>query len=319
MSEINFGDHNSSTDGSDSGESVGSPAESVHSYVRSRPHGSAHVSFAPPQSRVAVSSSRRRAPRRSVTDRSPERDIFGRSPSRSLRHFDRSRREHRGSGSDRIRDSSSSDHVSPPRINRHHSRDYGPVYLDLYPDEHNPSLPPVISRNPDTYYPSDASIVGDDSEFSEPVTIHRRPSPISRLSRSRGREITRERLLEKIDYDWNESDDERSKVHHVINIHASRSADTDEMMKKWLAGRVFTHQSSFNEDEKTLPETYHVVQSRLVPRSEDDPHDRAILTYEEKAASSKTEIRWVYVSVPSPISSARRTSHSTSTKQSPSK
>ncbi|KAJ5443385.1 Mg2+ transporter protein CorA-like/Zinc transport protein ZntB [Penicillium cf. griseofulvum] len=89
-------------------------------------------------------------------------------------------------------------------------------------------------------------------------------------------------------------DSDAETVHHVINVRPYRSIDNcGNKEQNWPGRKAFTHQSSFNQDEKASLETYRIVQSRLIPRSEDYLHDRAILTYEGKTASSETEIRWV--------------------------
>lgn len=147
----------------------------------------------------------------------------------------------------------------------------------------------------------------DDSDISAseaPVSLNRHSSPSRRQIRPRERDISTfatstnsrapKQILRIYDDFADDSDDERIKVHHVINVRLSRSvAQRGDQEQKWLGSRVFTHQSLLNQHEKAFQETYHIVQSRLVPRSEDYVHDRAILMY-EKNATSKAEIRWVY-------------------------
>jgi len=199
------------------------------------------------------------------------------------------------------------DDRSPSRFNSNGTHTYASSsdYLGKYPDEDDISPPRFKSNVLKKYegvYEKDFDPAS--SDFSEPDigSDIRHASSTRRRNHSRGRNIptfaasnASRRLIRPIGL-LDDSDDERIKVNHVINVRRSRSVDNcGNKEQKWLGSRVFTHQSSFAQDEKAFLETYRIIQSRLVPRSEDDLHDRAVLTYEEKAESSKTEIRWVYV------------------------
>lgn len=291
-------DVHSSTNGSDSDDS---PAESIHSYVRSRPPRGARVTFAPPYLDLGPSSTTHRAPRRTVTDRprSPPRYAYRSSP-RERAPEDRT-----------FPTWGSLEDLSSPRFDsngrtvavesgRKPYASSGPDYHERYPDEDNTSPHRFNSREPGIRVSSGPYIYANDSDLSasdSSESFRRRSSPIHQriYSRTRDRSLAANPSARFGDFIY-DSDDEGLKIHHVINVHPSRSVTNSENQEqKWLGNRVFTHQSSLNQDEKTLPETYRIVQSRLVPRSEDHPHDQAILTYEDKAAADKTEIRWVYV------------------------
>ena len=246
-----------------------STSGSVHSYVRSRPQRSARVAFASPDL----------SPASSVTTSEAEAFVRHRptSPARP-RYISRSRSRYQAPESNRTPAWQDFEHILP----RPYRSEYG-NYEDIYANDFDTA-------------PTAAS------DFSSPFL--RRSSPNRRRRHTRERDISIDpisnarrwpqyRAYEDLSDD---SDDEHVKVHHVINVHPSRSIDNrGNIEQNWLGSRVFTHQSSFNQDEKAFLETYRIVQSRLIPRSEDDLHDRAILTYERNAASSETEIRWVYV------------------------
>ncbi|KAJ5624330.1 Mg2+ transporter protein CorA-like/Zinc transport protein ZntB [Penicillium lagena] len=306
-------DAHSSTNGSDGVDSVaGSPTESVHSYVRPRPQRGARVAFAPPDlsSTSSATTSEFVRPR----PRSPSRPSY------------RSRLRTRSYETIRIPARADWDDISPPRYKSNTPHAYtsngsrastsasaytfnssrpptlglssGPDYFERHLDEDDTSPPRYNSEGPERYedvYENDFDEVASDfpESFLRRPTHRRRGQDISTFAISNA--SRRPQYLHR-DHDdlADDSDEERFTVHHVINVHPSRSAASHgNEEQKWLGSRVFTHQSSFNHDEKAFLETYHIIQSRLIPRSEDELHDRAILTYEEKAASSKTEIQWV--------------------------
>ncbi|KAJ5677097.1 Mg2+ transporter protein CorA-like/Zinc transport protein ZntB [Penicillium maclennaniae] len=90
------------------------------------------------------------------------------------------------------------------------------------------------------------------------------------------------------------SEDEHIRVHHVINIRPSYSIyGRDNEQNPKLRSRVFTHQPSFKHEENLPPETYHIIHTRLVPREDEHTHDIAVLTYDEGATRTETEISWM--------------------------
>jgi hypothetical protein len=160
------------------------------------------------------------------------------------------------------------------------------------------------TRNPPrpSYRPQPSFLEYSETRASDfPRSFLRSSSPSRRWNQLRGPDISVDptpnaRLRPQFTYEGLADDSDAETVHHIIGVRPSRSIDNrGNKEQNWLRRKVFTHQSLFNQDEKASLETYRIVQSQLIPRSEDYLHDRAILTYEGKAASSETEIRWVYV------------------------
>ena len=86
-------------------------------------------------------------------------------------------------------------------------------------------------------------------------------------------------------------DEEKTKVHHVVNIspQALHADEHGESIKN-----AFPRHPTFNhQDKKTLSAKYEIVQTRLIPALENGASGVAVLTFEDEAPISRSEIRWM--------------------------
>ncbi|KAJ6120590.1 Mg2+ transporter protein CorA-like/Zinc transport protein ZntB [Penicillium sp. IBT 18751x] len=104
------------------------------------------------------------------------------------------------------------------------------------------------------------------------------------------------RMIPDMSRSTDASDDEHIRVHHVVKIRPSYSIyDRDNERNPKLRSRVFTNQPSFKHEENLPPETYRIIHTRLVPREDEHTHDIAVLTYDEGATRTETEISWIHL------------------------
>lgn len=164
--------------------------------------------------------------------------------------------------------------ASPALLMQHVSpRYYSQPSTTLYPTSSPTSVPYYIPAM--SAFPQTPAI----SPNAHPVTSSNMPPRKASSGEDHG-------------YVTDVSDEETSKVHHIVNISQTHINYVDDD-----AGSIrntFPRYPTFRYQEKERSvERYDIVQTRLVPALEDGMSDVAVLTYDDKAVSRQSEIRWM--------------------------
>ncbi|KAJ5578157.1 Mg2+ transporter protein CorA-like/Zinc transport protein ZntB [Penicillium hispanicum] len=151
-----------------------------------------------------------------------------------------------------------------------------------FPQFPTSSVPYSISPGGPYYWPPLSS-------FPQPATIGPSFEPTARSDQAQRRVGT----VNGQGYLADASDEQKSKVHHVINISPQPIHGEDDGGS--IKNRFPRHPTFNYHENKPASEKYEIIQTRLVPAPEDGTSDVAILTFDDETVLPQSEIRWIHL------------------------